>query len=185
MDSWPAFRFPNLCLWSRGGIRHSLDNFKRRVRCSNVPIIPETDANSIAFAHWILIPLATLVISLMDILERFQRTMTPIRAVTSAAITAALWFVYIFLGLLPNFVDFYFAVLAAPGLAINLAYFALASFAFARQKKLGDKTQGDVAAAAGDIELDTRAAASTRSRSSERVEQKAVNVETQAWTPLK
>lgn len=120
-----------------------------------------------------------------DLLRRFQRTMSAEQAIASAAITAAFWFVYIFLGLLPDYVDYFFAVLAAPGLAASLTYLALAIFAFGRQKKLGDKTRGDVAGAAGDVELDTHAAASTRSRSSERTGQKTVNVEAQAWSPLR
>lgn len=173
-------------LWSRSRIRHSLDKRKRRVRNSPSLSRQNADKDSIAIAHWVLIPLATLALSVADLLRRFRRTMSVEQAIASAAVTAAGWFVYIFLGLLPDYVDFLFAVLAAPGLAASLTYLALALCAFMRQKKLEDKTHlVDVAGAAGGVELDTRVAASTRSKSSERDGQKAANVEEHAWSPLR
>lgn len=145
----------------------------------------------ISFLHWVLIPLLTLSISLVDGFYRFTRTLHPLRTVITAFSMLALWIVFVFLGLLPDYVFFLFPILAIPGLVASFVYLVLATVALVRERKQGGEGKmGSAVGSAvgmGDVELEPQAgrqAGSTRSRTPPG-QNKAVNVEEESWSPLR
>ncbi|KAK4502126.1 hypothetical protein PRZ48_005549 [Zasmidium cellare] len=142
-------------------------------------------STALAFAHWTLIPLLALLISLLDALRLFQRSLAPLHSILTSTITLILWIIYAFLGFERKYITPAFAIIASPGLAANLAYLALSMVALKRQNDRSGKAEN--------VELGRRARDAPRrwNRMSSGSEGSLVNLPGaaveggQSWSPLK